>query len=61
MLTDKELIMILGSRLMQIAIEGDPIHHISEVGVIRANVYFITGEDEGAAEGMKLVKYKLRL
>ena len=53
--------MILGSRLMQIAIEGDPIYHISEVGVIGANVYFITGEDEGAAEGMKLVKYKLRL
>ena len=52
---------MLGSRLMQIAIEGDPIYHISEVGVIGANVYFITGEDEGAAEGMKLVKYKLRL
>ena len=61
MQTDKELIIILGSRLMQISIEGDPIQHISEVGVIGANVYFITGEDEGAAEGMKLVKYKLRL
>ena len=46
---------------MQIAIEGDPIHHISEVGVIGAYCYFITGEDEGAAEGIKLVKYKLRL